>query len=53
MDYNVLLRVLPTIAFVVALGAYCLILVRSFRQRARLGDEEANLRKRIADNTAV
>jgi hypothetical protein len=46
MDY---LRELGQIAFLVGVGVYCLILVRLSRRRARLRDEEANLRKRLAD----
>jgi hypothetical protein len=48
MNYSYALRVLPRFG-PLALGAYCLILVRIFRDRARLRNEETNLRKHLSD----
>jgi hypothetical protein len=53
MEYRYWLAAIPSIALGVVLGVYCLILVRLSRRRARLREEEANLRKRIADHNAA
>lgn len=43
---------LPRSAAVVALGVFCLTLLRMFRDRARLRSEETNLRKRLSNDHA-
>jgi hypothetical protein len=45
-------HLLPRSAAVVALGVFCLTLLRMFRDRSQLRDEERNLRKRLPNDHA-